>query len=309
MSGPAVASGDGAQPSEGTGRTVGPGVVTGGGGTASDRATNDRATNDPPVHPTDRPLTTAWLGVDALAEAAKGGDREAVGELYRRIVSRARRTAAARCDPPDVDDAVSDGFIRALASFEQLRDPAAVERWIMRCISRAAIDLSRRRARLRPCGAAPDLDLERVASSPSAADGALAAIDRLLVRRAVAELPERHRHLLRLRFHDGLSVREIAARSGTPEGTLRRRSMEAARLLEQTLLRSLLTPASGPCAPITELLCRGARRELPVRSTRKVAAHLRRCPGCAARRDELGELLAGLRPSRGAGANRTQVNR
>jgi RNA polymerase sigma-70 factor (ECF subfamily) len=247
---------------------------------------------------------TVWPSVDALAEAVKGGDREALGELYRRMVARARRTAAARCDPPDVDDAVSDGFVHALASFDQLRDPAAVERWIMRCISRAAIDISRRRARLRPCGSALDLELQRTAPSPSAADGALAAIDRLVVRRAVAELPERHRQLLRLRFHDGLSVREIAARSGTPEGTLRRRCMEASRLLEQTLLRSLLTPALGPCAPITQLLCRSARRELSVPSTRRVAAHLRGCPGCRARRDELGELVAELRPLRGTVANR-----
>jgi hypothetical protein len=129
-------------------------------------------------------------------------------------------------------------------------------------------------------------------------------MDRLVVRRAVAELPERHRELLRLRFHDGLSVREIAARSGTPEGTLRRRCMEASRLLEQTLLRSLLTPASGACAPITQLLCRGARRELSAPSTRKVVAHLRRCPGCRARRDELGELLADLRQPPGVAAGR-----
>jgi RNA polymerase sigma-70 factor (ECF subfamily) len=197
---------------------------------------------------------------------------------------------------------VSDGFVRALASFGQLRDPAAVEGWIMRCISRAAIDLSRRRARLRPYGAAVDLALERTAPMPSAADGALAAMDRLVLRRTVAELPERHRELLRLRFHDGLTIREIAARSGTPEGTLRRRGMEASRLLEQTFLRSLLTPASGPCAPITKLLCRGARRELSGPSTQKVAAHLRRCPGCRARRDELGELLAHLRRPPGVAA-------
>jgi RNA polymerase sigma-70 factor (ECF subfamily) len=232
--------------------------------------------------------------VAAIGEAVKRGDGDATAELYRRTVARGRRTAGMWCASSDVDDAVADGFVRALGSFEQLKDPAAVERWIIRCVARAAIDLSRRRARLRPSGAALDLDLDRTTSSPSAADDALAAFDRLALRRALADLPEHHRQVLCLRYHGGLSVREIAEQLGAPEGTLRRRCMEASRVLAQTFLRSQLRPASGPCAPITQLLCRGARRELSRASTRKVADHLRRCPACRARHDAIGELVAQL---------------
>jgi RNA polymerase sigma factor (sigma-70 family) len=196
---------------------------------------------------------------------------------------------------------VADGFARALGSLEQLRDPASVEGWIMRCIARAAIDLSRRSARLRPYGTAFDLDRARPAASaasPCAAEAALITFEWLAVRRAMAEIPDRHRELLCLRFQAGLSVREIAERLGAPEGTLRRRCMEASRTLEQTFLRAQLRPAFGACAPITQLLCRGARRELSPASTRKVAAHLRHCPGCRARHDELTALVAGLRRRR-----------
>ncbi len=238
------------------------------------------------------------LSVQSLALEARRGDRDAIGELYRRTAERARRTAAVWCDTSDVDDAVADGFARAISSFRQLRDPASVEAWIMRCVARAAIDLSRRSARVRPSGTAGDMSLHDGAGSPSAADSALAALDQVAVRQALDEMPARHRQLLLLRFHCGWSVREIAERLGAPEGTLRRRCMEASQLLEITLLRSLLQPASGTCAPITNLLCRSARGDLSGATTRRVAAHLHGCSGCRARNEELGELMASMSRSR-----------
>jgi RNA polymerase sigma factor (sigma-70 family) len=229
-----------------------------------------------------------------LAVRARDGDNEAAGELFRRIRDRARRRAAGWCDRRDLDDAVAEGFARALASLAQLREPAAVEHWILRCVARAAIDQSRRAARQRPSGMALDLD-SRVAPGPSAADAALAARDRLALRQALDEVPEHHRRLLDLRFGHGLTVREIAEQLGAPEGTLRRHCVEASRLLEQGFLRRQLCPAAGPCAPVTRLLCKGARRELSGPATRTVSAHLQYCGGCRRRRDELGSLMAGLR--------------
>jgi RNA polymerase sigma-70 factor (ECF subfamily) len=246
------------------------------------------------------------LPAAALAVRARCGDSDAIAELFRRAKERARRTAACWCDPTEVDDAVAEGFARALCRFDQLRDPEAVERWILRCVARAAIDLSRRAARQRPSGSAVDLDW-RCVPAPSAADAALAAGDRLAIRRALAELPENQRRLLYLRFQQGLSVREIAEQRGTPGGTLRRQCVEASRQLEQGFLRHQLRPAAGECGPITQLLCRAVRRELSRSASRTVTAHLQYCRGCRDRRDELGELVAGLSRSRalagsGAGA-------
>ena len=53
-------------------------------------------------------------------------------------------------------------------------------------------------------------------------------------------------------------------------------------------------PPSGRCVPITSLLCRGARHQLSHTASRTVAAHLQYCRRCRERRDELGELVAGL---------------
>jgi RNA polymerase sigma factor (sigma-70 family) len=229
----------------------------------------------------------------ALALRAKDGGADATAELFRRLSTKGRLTAASWCHPSEVDDAVAEGFTRAFASFPQLRQPAAVESWILRCVARAAMDLSRRAARQRPSGSAADLDW-RFAPSPSAADAAMVAWDRIALRRAWADVPDRHRQLLDLRFNHGLSVREIALQMGAPEGTLRRHCMEATRLLEQGFLCHQLCPPSGTCAPVTRLLCRGVRRQLSGPATRTVTAHLRYCRGCRQRRDELGVLVAGL---------------
>jgi RNA polymerase sigma factor (sigma-70 family) len=229
----------------------------------------------------------------ALALRAKDGGADASAELFRRLRRKGRLTAACWCDPSEVDDAVAEGFTRAFASLHQLRKPVAVESWILRCVARAAIDLSRRAARQRPSGSAADLDW-RFAPSPSAADAAMVASERTALRRAWADVPDHHRQLLDLRFNRGLSVREIARQLGAPEGTLRRHCMEATRLLEQGFLRYQLRPASGTCAPITRLLCRGVRGQLSAPATRTVTAHLSYCRGCRQRRDELGVLVAGL---------------
>jgi RNA polymerase sigma-70 factor (ECF subfamily) len=233
-----------------------------------------------------------------LAHAAQGGDGEALAELFRRVAPRARRVAAQYCSRSDVDDAVAEGFARALARLSQLREPSAVEAWIVRCAVRAASDLSRRYVRQELGGSATDLEVRQVrddrhpAMQPSAADGALSAIDRLAVKTALAGLPEGYRQLLWLRFHAGLSVKEIAAQLGLPEGTARRRCFEARRLLEERYLVDQLSPAAGSCAQVTVLMCRTVRRQLAPTTGNRLNVHLRRCAECRARRTALDELLA-----------------
>jgi RNA polymerase sigma-70 factor (ECF subfamily) len=249
-------------------------------------------------------LAMATATTETLAHAAQAGDGDAVAELFRRIVPRARRAAAAYCGSSDVDDAVAEGFTRALARLDQLRQPSSVEAWIVRCAVRAAADLSRRHARQELGGSASDLEVRHSSirrdfrsiglsrMHPSAADNALSALDHTAVRRALADLSDNHRRILWLRFHDGWSVKEIAERLGLPDGTARRRCFEATRALAQRYLIEQLRPAEGECAPVTVLLCRSMDRQLGPTSSRRVDLHLRRCSSCRDRRAALDELLA-----------------
>jgi RNA polymerase sigma-70 factor (ECF subfamily) len=239
-----------------------------------------------------RPVPT----LATLAHAAQDGDPEALAELFRRVVPKARRVAASYCSRSDLDDAVAEGFARALTRLAQLREPGAVEAWIVRCVVRAATDLARRHSRQLLGGSAADLETRQAHDvrlrplESSAADGALSAIDRLSVKRALARLPEGYRQLLWLRFHAGLSVKDIAQWLSLPEGTARRRCFEATRLLEEQYLIDQLCPASGDCVQMTALMCRSVRRPLGPTTSRRLDAHLLRCRECRARRKALDEL-------------------
>jgi len=54
---------------------------------------------------------------------------------------------------------------------------------------------------------------------------------------AIGQLPERDRRVVLLRFCDGLSVREIADATGSPEGTVSSRLSRAMARLRQSLTR------------------------------------------------------------------------
>jgi hypothetical protein len=96
----------------------------------------------------------------------------------------------------------------------------------------------------------------------------------------------------------GLSVHEVAAAIGLPEGTVRRRCFEAYRLLRQQFLRQHLGAATGECATVTDQLCRAASRRVSALERRRIDEHLARCAGCRRRQAELAEIVAELRRGR-----------
>ncbi len=224
---------------------------------------------------------------EVLALAAREGDPDALAELYRRVWPVALATVRAACGWDESEDAVAEGFARALDRLDQLRDPAAIEAWLTRSAVRAATDLARKRRRAEPGGTAADLPRPRDPHIESAAEGAFARSDRAAIAASVEALPDDLRRLARLRFDAGLSVREVADLLSLPEGTIRRRCFDAYRLIRQRFLRQHLRPAAGECAVVTDQLCRAACRRLSSLAERRVEQHLRRCAGCQHRQREL----------------------
>jgi RNA polymerase sigma-70 factor (ECF subfamily) len=254
-------------------------------------------TNPAPSVTTTRRLLTAAPSAD-LAVAAQGGDADAAAELYRRTRTRARRAARAYCRDIDADDAVAEGLFRALGRLGQLREPAAVEAWMIRCVVRSALDMSRQRPRL---WATSEVDRLRERAEPpteSAAERVMSSFDRATMAAALREVPLPARQLLALRYQAGLSVADIARVLGRPEGTVRRQCVEARRVAGQRFLRHHLQPAAGVCAQVSEALCREVMGPQPdrrlARARRLTRDHLRRCRACRDRRVELTSILAEL---------------
>jgi RNA polymerase sigma factor (sigma-70 family) len=233
---------------------------------------------------------TSWPS-DQLAIAAQCGDTDAAGELYRRTRDRALRAARSFCREPDIDDAVAEGLSRALRRIGQLRDPTTVEAWMLRCVVRAALDLSRQHGRVLPTDGVTGLVDGTSRAWDPAAEAALSILERDSMAGVVRQLQPGPRLLLYLRYDAGLSVQHIASVLGRPAGTVRRQCVEARRIAGQRFLYCHLRPAAGVCARVTEWLCAEPYREPSVRARKRTAEHLRRCRACRERRRELAAVV------------------
>jgi len=241
----------------------------------------------------DRRLLASWSPAE-LAIKAQTGDARASEELYRRVRARARRAACAFCRADDADDAVAEGLSTAWRRLGQLRDPAAVEAWMVRCVVRSAIDLSRQRQRHWPMGAGDELPDRWNPTVESAADQAMSALERAAMAEAVREMDPGLRLVLRLRYESGLPVEHIARVLGRPAGTVRRQCVEARRLAGQRFLYHHLRRPAPRCRQATDYLCQEPYRRPAHRARRQASDHLRRCPACRERQSELAALLGEL---------------
>ena len=230
----------------------------------------------------------------ALVPAARQGDQDALAELYRRVWPRALAAVRRRCGWDEAEDAVAEGFARALDRLDQIRDPAAAEAWLTQSAVRSSLDLARRRRRAQPSGGAGELPKGRTPDGESAVERLLTQLDHAAVASSVKQLPGDLQHLVRLRYVDGLSIAEIAVVLGRPEGTVRRRCFDACRLIEQRFLRHQLGTAIGECAVVTEQLCRSLSRSVSPRTRHRIDQHLRACTRCRHRQAELTDTVAEL---------------
>lgn len=246
----------------------------------------------PETRPRWRPLS-ASPSAD-LAIAARTGNPDAAGELFRRTHGRARRVARSYCREADADDAAAEGLCRALRCLDQLRDPAKVESWMLRCVVRCALDWSRKEVRLQPSAEIEVLTGRSLPPAESAAEAAISVLERRSMALAWRQLPPEPRLLLYLRYDAGMSVSHIASALGRPAGTIRRQCVEARRAAGQRFLGQHLWPAEGMCAQVSEVLCQEAYRLPSYRAQREVAMHLRNCQRCRDRRAEVAAILSEL---------------
>jgi RNA polymerase sigma-70 factor (ECF subfamily) len=147
---------------------------------------------------------------------------------------------------PDHDDLVQETYARLL----RVEDPGRLahpKAFLFTTARNAAIDLFRRR-RVRPqeCDAETDglTELPLLDATPTPAETMERRQRRELLTEALRELPERCREVMLLRYLDGCSGKEIAARLdislGTVKGHLLKGVRDCARFFEA---RGLVDPA------------------------------------------------------------------
>lgn len=158
-------------------------------------------------------------------------DQHAFDRLYRRYLDRVYSYAFYSLgDHHDAEDATERTFLSALAALDGFHDEGSTFRgWLFRIAHNAIANShrSRRRRRTEPITDA------RQHPAPGADPAALVARadQQREIRAALSRIPQERRHVILLRFVDGLSAREIGAVLGRSEG--------ASRVLLHRALRDL----------------------------------------------------------------------
>jgi len=153
--------------------------------------------------------------------AARRGDREAFGELYRRFHRAVHGVVLSRVPYGDAADLVQETFAVALERLPQLADAAAFPGWLMSIARNKAIDHMRAKK--------PTDELVDVAvPAPRSAEIAE-------VLGAMRALPEAYRETLILRLVEGLTGPEIADQTGLSPGSVRVNLHRGMKLLRERL--------------------------------------------------------------------------
>ncbi len=186
----------------------------------------------------------------ALVARARA-DAAAFGELYDFYLPRIYGYVARRVEDRAVaEDLTATTFERALGAVhrEDFRN-ASFGGFLYRVAANALIDHARRARHDVPLwGRASDHDdgdgdLAATLGDEAAARAFTSALDRDVLRRALARLPEVHRRVIVLRYFDGLGPDELGAALGCSRATVAVKVHRALRTLRGALEREAIDAA------------------------------------------------------------------
>jgi RNA polymerase sigma-70 factor (ECF subfamily) len=204
----------------------------------------------------------------ALARLCGTRDREALRHLISTNNQRLFRTAwSILKDRNEAEEAVQATYLNAFAAIDNFEGRSSLSTWLTRIAVNEALGRMRaqrrRRIQLESDGVALiETYRERLAqaSAVPAPDASVAREQlRLLIERAVADLPDIFRSVFVLREVEGLSIEETAEALAIPTATVKTRLLRARRKLQQALapeVKGALTGsfpfAGADCAALTE---------------------------------------------------------
>ena len=161
-----------------------------------------------------------------LVERARGGDRDAFGQLFRLHHAAVFRVARARLPHALAEDAAAETFVRAWVALPRYRRTGApFASWLYGIARNVVADMVRRSYRTE---ARDELD-GGVVDPWGSRDDHLALAD------ALAALPEEQRQVIELKFLMGLTNDEVGAALGKKPGAVNAQQWRALRALERLL--------------------------------------------------------------------------
>ncbi len=158
----------------------------------------------------------------SLVAAARVGDTEAFGKLYDLYAPMVHGLLLARLPWSEVDDLVQDVFVQAFKRLHTLRENNAFGGWLAMIARNRAMDFHRRARHTTELTE----DIAHPVHPEKEAAEALAAI---------RALPEAYRETLILRFVEGMTGPEIAARTGLTHASVRVNLSRGMKMLRSKL--------------------------------------------------------------------------
>lgn len=158
----------------------------------------------------------------ALVLAAKEGDRDAFGQLYKLFGPLVHGVLLARVPYAEVSDLVQDVFLVAFRKLSTLRDASSFGPWLAMIARNRATDFHRR-AR----------ETEELSDEIPRAGAPVAEAREVLA--CIRALPEAYRETLVLRLVEGMTGPEIAARTGLQPDSVRVNLHRGMKILREKL--------------------------------------------------------------------------
>jgi RNA polymerase sigma-70 factor, ECF subfamily len=147
----------------------------------------------------------------AIVEAARGGDNQALSELYRRFAPVVHGILLSYVSAAEAQDLTHEVFETVITHLPDLKSSEAFPGWIVAIARRRALNVVRRPI----VEVAMDTQWADQRQSPEN----VAAAEQALI--ALCSLPSAYKETLMLRLVEGLTGPEIAERTGMSEGSVR----------------------------------------------------------------------------------------
>ena len=189
-----------------------------------------------------RVLDGEIANLKALLDAARGGDRGALDELFSLMYSELHRLAHARLTRNerhvqlDTTSLVHESYLRCLKAGQlDVVDRSHFLAYAAKVMRSIVVDLARQRQAERRGGDATHVPINTdLAESLHASEAEIVRVDDALL--DLAKLDQRLVDVVEMRFFAGLTEKEVAGVLGVTERTVRR-DWEKARLMLQAALR------------------------------------------------------------------------
>jgi RNA polymerase sigma-70 factor (ECF subfamily) len=162
-----------------------------------------------------------------LIGMARGGERNAYGELYRRYSPMVHGILLARVTPDIADDLLQEVFLRAMTELARLRDDSHFGGWIAAIARNHAADHYRQMRETQSSE-------EFMAGIASAEEPDTQAEARRVLS-AIRSLPNAYRETLSMRLVEGMTGPEIAICTGLTHESVRVNLHRGMKLLRERL--------------------------------------------------------------------------